>query len=151
MTRHSTIVVFLFLLIAIPCYADPDFYILVDSCKTAAGALHINKEGVKITEGETYIMACERHSKNIICTTTFSDVRDKDNNAIRTYFIKIDYPAMLVITDENHADYIAANPSSGGAVVITRMINETIAGSKVCQGIYLTSSEMKDFMQTNRK
>ena len=151
MTKYRSIIGFLLFLQAIPCYADPDFYILVDSCKTAAGALHMNKEGVKITEGDSYIMACERHSKNIECTTTFKDIKNKEYNATRTYFIKLDYPAMLVFADENHADYVAANPSSGGAVVITRIINEMIAGSKVCQGIYLTSSEMKDFMQTNKK
>jgi hypothetical protein len=149
--KYSPIAIVLSMLLAIPCYADPDFYLVMDSCKMTVAALHINKEGVKITEGDTYIMACERHSKNITCTTTFKDIKTSENNVTRTYFVKMDYPTMLVITDENHTDYIATDPTKGGAVVITRVINETIAGSKICQGIYMTSSEMKDFMRINKK
>ena len=151
MAKLGSVVAFLFILLAIPCYADPDFYLVMDSCKTMVGALFLNKEGVKVTDGDTYIMSCERHSKNIKCTTTFKGVRESENNIIRNYMIKIDYPKLLIITDENHADYIATNPSAGGAVVITRVVTENIIGSKICQGMYMTSTEMKDYMEIIKK
>ena len=147
MIKYSILGAILFILMAFPCYADPDFYFVMDSCKTIAGALSINKEGVKTFEGNKYMMACERHSKDIKCTTTFQKDKSGKDDITRTYSIKMDYPTLLVITDENHADYIVSNPSTGGAVVITRVVGETFAGSKVCQGMYLTSSEMKDFME----
>lgn len=143
MIRYCSLGIIFSILMAFPCYAEPDFYLFMDSCKITVGALHINNEEVKNMEGDPALFSCTRNSDIITCDVKLKGNQKSQKEMPVRYRVKMEISPLIIFTDEPHSDYIVANPSSHGVVVITRMLGENFAGAKVCQGMYMTASEKK--------
>ena len=59
------------------------------------------------------------------------------------YRVLADSPPILLLSDKNGSEFISINTTQRAAVVITRAVGLEYAGSKVCQGLYATSFDIK--------
>ena len=125
--------------------SDIDFYLLFESCKTAVGYLVQTQNPVKISEGDTFTMACGKvkNVKNMLyCASQIGQEAPKHIY----YQIGFDSPPHLHFMTENGSEYIAINTANHAAVHINRFLGESFAGSKICHGTYLTQFEAEKMM-----
>jgi hypothetical protein len=122
---------------------EPDFYIILESCKTAVGYLVLSDESLKVLEGDPATFACTRSSKVVSCVLAFPGGEPGHKGSTADYSVLIDSPPYLHLTDKNGGEFIAIDTSKRAAVVLTRVLGQQYAGSKVCHGLFATSFDMK--------
>lgn len=131
-------------LYSLPSYAaELDFIINFSSCKNAVGYLVLSEESLKIIEGDPTKMGCSRHAEDISCSFVFRDGQEGRKGNTETYKVVIDSPPLLHFATSNGSEFIAIDTSQHAAVLVSRVLGKQFAGSKVCQGLYATSFEMK--------
>jgi hypothetical protein len=131
-------------LLANPLYAaDPDFYLLMTECQTTVGALVRSDESLKTVEGTPVRNACVRTGKEITCRLVFADGEKGLKGESAKYTIVLDSPPDLYFTDEYGGDWVSVNTANHRAVLLTRVLGQRFAGSKVCHGFFTTQSEIE--------
>lgn len=118
-----------------------DFYLIMEKCKTVAGGLALSDDAVKVFDGTPVRSACARDGKKVTCQLSFPE--GESGPASAEYTVLFDSPPQLHMADARRADYVAVHLTNHAAVVITRMVMENVIASKVCQGLYVTETEMQ--------
>jgi hypothetical protein len=122
---------------------EPDFHILLDTCKLLVGYSVMSNESLKVIAADPVYNACTRQSRRVSCVLTFpGDAHGVKGNAAE-YTVVVDSPPHLHFTDERYADYFAVNLSTRAVVLTTRFLSEKSSGAKVCHGIFATDDEVK--------
>ena len=128
-----------------------DFYLLFENCRTTVGYLVLSDQSLKSVEGAGFLMGCTRMSNSIRCETEFIDGSAGHKGNVAEYKVDLDSPPLLIFTDEKMADYFVIDLNQHAATIITRVIDRKFAGAKVCQGMYLTESELKALPKQRKK
>jgi len=146
--KRSILWILIGVLYAWPSHAtEPDFYIIFESCKTIVGYLVLSKESLKVFEGDPTTMRCSRRADNISCAFEFKSGDKGHKGNTENYKIVIDSPPSLNFTTPNGSEFIAIDTTKHAAVLVSRVLHEKFTGSKVCQGLYATSFEMKNLQK----
>lgn len=124
--------------------AEPDFYINFSTCKNAVGYLVLSEESFKIIPGEPTVMGCFKSSEDIRCMFEFQDGQAGHKGNSENYKVVIDSPPYLHFKTQNGSEYVAIDTGQHAAVLISRVLGEQFAGSKVCHGLYTTSFEVNN-------
>ena len=95
----------------------------------------------QIQDGDSYVMGCKRNHGRINCDLTF---KDKSTNE-EAYNIVIDSPPLLFMKSDSGASFLAINTTSGFAGHTTRLVHQEFLGEKVCNGIFMTEFQRKNF------
>jgi hypothetical protein len=125
-----------------------DFYILFDKCKLTASYFVHSDESLKVFEGDGSLTSCTRTSQTITCKIDFFD--RAASKASEVYKIRIESAQLLIFTNEAMGDYYVVNTMQNVATLITRVLEPAFAGTKVCNGLYLTASEWKAYQKNKR-
>tara|TARA_B100002003_G_C13945451_1_gene458638 strand:- start:253 stop:726 length:474 start_codon:yes stop_codon:yes gene_type:complete len=141
---------FSLLLVSVSHGEKYDFHINFDSCKTLIGYLVQSNESLKVLEGSPYVLSCKRDSTDVTCFTQFLGGGKSIKKDTNTYQILIDSPPRLIFSDSNRSDYFVIDTAQHSATSITRVLDTKYAASKVCQGLYVTSFELKELNKTNQ-
>ena len=132
------------LMFSLSSYAEePEFFIKFTSCKSAIGYLVLSNESLKIIEGIPLTMGCFRKGENISCSFVFHNGQKGYRGNAGNYKIVIDSPPLLYFETLNGSEFIAIDTSQHAAVLVSKILSKEFAGSKVCQGLYATSFEIK--------
>lgn len=123
--------------------AERDFYLVFDRCSTTTGFTNPSTEGLEITEGSPVGFACTRTGRTIACSLQFLDGEKSAKGPEVRYTIQLDMPPDLFFTDDHAADWFMVNTTFRRAVLITRIVGDTAAGAKVCQGAFATKDDLK--------
>lgn len=121
---------------------EPDFYLTLNECKTTVGFLVPSQKNLAQTEPKPVHFACFRKSQYVDCDLIFSDSNSGVKGSTTRFAVKLDIPPTLYLANTNFGDFVAINVATHSAVVITRMLEDEYAGSKVCHGIFSTAYEM---------
>ena len=121
---------------------EPDFYLILNQCKTTVGFLVPSQKDLAQTEPKPIHFACFRKSEYVDCELGFADSDAGVKGSTTRFAVKLDIPPNLYLANTNFGDFVAINVSTHSAVVITRMLEEEYAGSKVCHGMLSTTYEM---------
>ncbi len=122
--------------------SQPDFYLILNQCKTTVGFLVPSQTSLAQTEPKPIQFACFRKSQYVDCQLRFADSDTGVKGSTTRFAVKLDIPPNLYLANTNFGDFVAINVATHSAVVITRMLEEEYAGSKVCHGIFSTAYEM---------
>lgn len=136
---------------ALSAAADPDFFLLANECKTTVGSLVEPGHPIKIVDGAPFLFACRRVSQEIVCDMRAVDGTLGIKGPSATFSILLDSPPELIVATKHAADFISINLTRHTFVVITRTLADNLAGSKVCQGAYLTAFEMQQLQKQGDK
>ena len=131
------------LLVTCASAAEPDFYLMMQKCKTTIGHLVLSDESLKVLDGELFALACTRQSANISCGLSMESGGEGHKGSQVQYKIVADSPPKLILSDESGGEFISIDTTQRAAVIITRIVRPDFAASKVCQGLYATSFDMK--------
>ena len=121
---------------------EPDFYLTLNECKTTVGFLVPSQKGLAQTEPKPIHFVCFRKSQYVDCELGFSDSNSGVKGSTTQFAVKLDIPPILYLANTNFGDFVAINVVTHSVVVITRMLEDEYAGSKVCHGIFSTAYEM---------
>ena len=128
---------------------EVDFYVVMEKCKTTVGYLVQSDESIKILDGTPYTLACQRQSKRVICQLVMADGEESVKGKELQLDVILDSIPDLYLESESSGDFYAIHLTNHSAVGITRSLGELFAGSKVCQGVFLTGDEMKLLTEQN--
>jgi hypothetical protein len=120
--------------------AEPDFYLVMQKCSTTLGTLTTSADGLKTVEGDPFATACTRNSRRLSCRMAFGD---QSPDKVVEYTVTLDMPPLLMFADEHGGDFFVVDTVQHRAVVMTRIVSERYAGTKVCQGLFTTDSEVE--------
>ena len=135
--------------VAAPTHVQPefDFYLIMDRCKATIAYLVPSDDSLKVFDGTPIHMACNRSSQVITCILMASDESATVKGPQATYKVVVDSPPVLQFADDRFADFVQVDTVTHTAVVITRVLDKrpagSLAGSKVCWGIFTTEFERK--------
>jgi hypothetical protein len=129
---------------------EPDFYIDFQTCKTTAGYLVLSDQSLNVFEGDTTTMGCSKQGSAVFCSFIFNDGGTRMKGNSEKYQVVLDSPPLLTFMTPNGADVIAVNTTEHAAVIITRILDEKFIASKVCHGLYSTSSEIKEMNKSKK-
>jgi hypothetical protein len=121
---------------------SPDFYLILDQCKTTVGHLVPSKKGITETHPKPVHFVCSRDAQKVDCEMLFPDGGEGINGSTAHFEVKLDIPPYLYLANKNFGDFVAINVVSHSVVVVTRMLEDEYAGSKVCHGKFATGYEM---------
>ena len=129
----------------------PDFYLFLDKCTTTIAALSLADDSLKTVPGDGVSNACTRRGTSIACEIAFKDgaTSQRGSNTVQ-YTVRVDSPPLLVFTDDVSADYFVVDTSAHAAVLMTRIVGKNFAGTKVCQGLFTTQSEMEEMKKQKK-
>lgn len=131
-------------LLALPsAAAEPDFYLVMQKCKTAVGYLSLSDDSLKVIDGDPATSACVRQSASVSCVLFFPGGEKGHKGDLAEYKVIADSPPMLLLSDEHGGEFVSINATKRAAVVVTRVAALEYAGSKVCHGVYATSFDLK--------
>jgi len=123
-----------------------DFYLFFDKCTFLVGYLVHSNESLKTIPGDKHAVSCNRSGQKIRCAFEFTG--GADSAAGRNwddYDVQIDSPPLLIFTNPLATDHYVIDVVARSAVTTVRVLDTgtptRYAGSKVCQGIYLTESQ----------
>lgn len=123
--------------------STPEFFLLGNHCVTTVASLLDMDMPPKTIEGTPFRFACDKSAEQVTCVMQAADGNPGIKGDDATFTILVDSPPELLFRDEHGGDFVAVNLTSHAFVMITRMLDDKFAGSKVCQGAYLTASEAK--------
>jgi hypothetical protein len=122
---------------------DPDFYLMIKHCETSVGFLTSSEADIKHLQSEPNHFICSRSPHNsIVCKMEFPEGSTGQKGPQIELEVVLDVPPSLLLANQHGSDFVAIDSSKHSAVVITRLLENEYAGSKVCHGIYLTEAEM---------
>lgn len=124
--------------------SEPEFFIKYTSCSNTVGYLILSHESLKTMPGDTTSMGCSRSADDVFCSFIFDNAEAGHKGNKVNYKILIDSPPYLHFSTPNGSEYISIDTNQHAAVLVSRVLGEKYAGSKVCQGLYATSFEMKN-------
>ena len=130
------------ILVASASAAEPDFYLVMQKCKTAVGYLVLSDDSLKIIDGDASTSACIRRSSSVTCALSFLEGGEGHKGNLVEYKVLADSPPLLLLSDGNGSEFISIHTTQRSAVVISRVAGLEYAGSKVCQGVYATSFDL---------
>jgi hypothetical protein len=139
---------FLVPLLPLPVLAEtpqraPDFYLLMQQCTTTVGYLVLSDKSLKTVEGTPVHFACFRNANKISCVLVSSDGDPLAKGSQADYTVLLDIPPSLQFADPGAGDFVVVDTAQHAAVIITRILHERFAGSKVCWGMFTTEFERK--------
>lgn len=144
MKNVSAIVILLIMLCSSKTYAtDPDFFIDFGSCKTTIGYFILSEDSIKTIDGTPTTLACFRRGEDVACTFRLKGGSEGIKGNTVNYKVRIDSPPFLCLETENGSEFITINTVKHAAVLSIRVMTEDYFGSKICQGLYATGSELK--------
>ncbi|HOD36802.1 MAG TPA: hypothetical protein PLR20_05730 [Syntrophales bacterium] len=120
-----------------------DFYLYLDNCKATVGYLVESKENIKTVDFDEMIISCSRVSQTIKCETVFFEGQKAIQEKKFEYFVELDSPPILIFTDTIRSDYFVVDLNQHAVTMVSRVLGEKFAGSKICTGLYFTESERK--------
>jgi hypothetical protein len=120
-----------------------DFYLAFENCRTTVGYLVLSDQSLRSVEGAGSFMGCTRMSNSIRCETEFIDGINGHKWNLAEYKVDLDSPPLLIFTDGKMADYFVIDLTQHAATIISRVVDKTFAGAKVCRGMYMTESEFR--------
>ena len=123
--------------------AEPDFYLMMQKCKTAVGYLVVSDESLKGIDGDLATLACSRQSADVSCVLSMEGGAEGHKGRHVQYKIVADSPPKLILSDEAGGEFISIDTTQRAAVIITRILGLEFAASKVCHGLYATSFDIK--------
>ena len=126
---------------------EPDFYLMMEKCKTTVGYLVLSDQSLRLLEGDPATSACIRQAGTVLCYLSWGDGTPGHRGNVVEYQILADAPPLLILSDANGGEYISVNTTERAAVVVTRIASIEYAGSKVCHGLYATSFDLKGMQQ----
>lgn len=128
----------MFLLHAIPALAgDKSFRLVMTQCTTIVGHLDEPSKGLEIEESDPSIFDCTGDEGQVICSVEAHQAKQrKDESRQKRLVIMQDSERLLLLLQENGADYASIRPDIGSASMTTRIVNAYFAGSTVCVGSY---------------
>ena len=123
--------------------AEPDFYLMMEKCKTAVGYLVASDENLKVIDGDLATLACSRQSADVSCVLSMEGGAEGHKGRHVKYKIVADSPPKLILSDEAGGEFISIDTTQRAAVTITRILGLEFAATKVCTGLYATPSDLK--------
>jgi len=120
-------------------YAQADFYLEMEECKTTLGYIGPSDEALATVSADNSVFACSRASQEITCIVR---VGAEEGTTTASFTVDLDSPPYLYFQNSNGSDFFAINLTNHRVVAISRYVSEYIVGSKVCRGSYLTASEV---------
>lgn len=127
----------------------PEFYMLSHDCKTTIGSLIDPSATVKTIDALPFMFACTKGAQKITCTLKAADGSEGIKGASVEFSIIIDTPPELMAAAEFGSDFVSINLTAHAFVMVTRTFGPNFAGSKICQGAYVTATEM-ELLQRSR-
>lgn len=124
----------------------PDFYLLLDQCKTTVGYLVPSNKSMVQMESKPVNFACLRKSQYVNCDLMFAD----GESASIQFEVKLDIPPHLYLANSNFNDFVVVNSAAHSAVLVTRLLEVEYAGSKVCHGKFTTRYEFDRLRELQR-
>jgi len=79
----------------------------------------------------------------ISCVLESSDGAPLAKGSQADYTVLLDIPPSLQFADPERGDFVVVDTAQHMAVIITRVLHEHFAGSKVCWGMFTTEFERK--------
>ena len=128
---------------------EADFHLLMQSCKTTVGYFVLSDKSLRVVEGRPVHFACRRRSDQVNCDLSFPNDMPSEKGSTASYIVRVDSPPHLDFADTTFGDFIAVNTATRAVVVITRMLEQEYAASKVCHGMYITEFE-KDHLKKEK-
>jgi hypothetical protein len=123
--------------------AEPDFYLMMEKCKTTVGHLVVSDESLKVLDGDPATLGCYRQSADVSCVLAMEGGVEGHKGSQIQYKIVTDSPPKLILSDKSGGEFISIDTTQRAAVVITRILGLEFAASKVCHGLYATSFDIK--------
>lgn len=134
-----------------PIFATaPDFYLIMNQCKTTIGALSPNQQAMVQATPKPINFVCFRKQNAVSCELELPEGDQGIKGSTMELEVKLDIPPNLYLANKNFGDFIVIHTGNHSAVVTTRMLDDLYAGSKVCQGKFMTGYEMERFMDRLR-
>jgi hypothetical protein len=130
--------------------AEPDFYIDFSSCHNVVGFLRLVKEPLLIDKGDPVLNTCHRRGDRISCRMHFEGGQQGHKGNTGEYLVTLDSPPLLHFQLMQGNEYIAVNTAEHAAVMSSLVLAESVVGSKVCHGTFITASEFKKLRETKK-
>lgn len=122
---------------------DRSFYLLMKHCETSVGFLTSAEAEIKRLQPEPIQFICSQSiDKKVVCDMQFPEGDAGQKGSQIEFAVLLDMPPSILLANKYAADFVAIDSVQHSAVVITRLVEDRYAGSKVCHGEYLTSDEM---------
>lgn len=122
---------------------EPDFMVILDSCKTAVGYMTQADDALKVLDGDLAVFACTRRSNKVMCVLSNIGETGPEDTKVVEFDVDLDSPPLLFLKTEAYSDFMMVNTTERTAVTITRVVHQQFAGAKVCHGLFATSSDLK--------
>ena len=123
-------------------YAQADFFLVMEECKTTLGYIGPSDEALATVSTDNSVFACTRASQEITCNVSVGEADAQEGTTTASFTVGLDSPPSLYFQDPNGSDFFAINLTNHRVVSISRYVSEYVVGSKVCRGAYLTASEL---------
>lgn len=120
-----------------------DFVLMLFKCKFLAGSLVSGpKADLMILEADLYSALCTRVKQKIDCA--YVSEKDGKTYANESHDILLETRGLLELrSQKTGGSSISINTNNGTAIQISKFHDEGTRGTKVCQGVYATASELR--------
>ncbi len=126
---------------------DPDFYLMMKHCEMTVVFLTSSDAEITQLQPEPIHFVCQRSSiNNVVCDLKFPAGDTGQKRARIELGVVSDVPPSLLLANKHFADFVAIDSAKHSAVVITRMLENEYAASKVCHGVFVTAYEMEGLL-----
>ena len=98
-------------------------------------------------EGNPDFYLMMKHHKNVACNMQFPEGSTSQKGPQIEFGVVFDVPPSLLLANKHSSDFVAIDSAKHSAVVITRLLENEYAGSKVCHGVFVTAYEMEKLLQ----
>ena len=120
---------------------EADFYLVAQSCSGKVAYLTESDERLKGYDTDAQSLACLRRSDAVVCAISYPGTESPESKV--EFRVLLDSPPLLYLMSENGSDFVAIDTVKRTAAMLTRVIHQQFAGSKVCEGIFATSHDVR--------